>query len=134
LGYISATRVKKESAERQALKTFLEGLAKTARQEGILDLKETNEKTKRRMDSLLRKFNSSLPHGLFSPLFAPDPDLLEREANRLAPKSDIELTRMSETQHVAQRNLAQCLSADYMDVYVATSMRTDADFVSVNQF
>ena len=85
------------------------------------------------MDSLLRKFHSSL-HGLFSPLFAPDADLLEREAARLAPKSEVELARMGETQHSAQRNLAQCLSADYMDVYVATSMRTDADFVSVNQF
>lgn len=134
LGYISAARVRRESAERQALKTFLEGLAKTTREQGGPDLNAINEKTKRRMDSLLRKFNSSLPHGLFSPLFAPDADLLEREAARLAPKSDIELARMSETQHIAQRNLAQYLSADYMDAYVATSMRTDADFVSVNQF
>jgi transcriptional regulator with XRE-family HTH domain len=134
LGYISAARVRKEAAERQALKTFLENLAKTVREQGAPDLKGTNEKTKRRMDSLLRTFNSSLPHGLFSPLFAPDADQLDREASRLAPKSDVELARMSETQHIAQRNLAQCLSADYMDVYVATSMRTDADFVSVNQF
>ncbi len=134
LGYVSATRVKKETAERQALKTFLQGLAKNAREQGSLDLKNTNERTKRRMDSLLRKFDSSLPRGLFSPLFAPDPDLLEREATRLAPKSDVELARMNETQNIAQRNLAQCLSADYMDVYVATSMRSDADFVSVNQF
>ncbi len=134
LGYISAARVKKETAERQVLKTFLEGLAKSAREQGSLDLTQTNEKTKRRMDSLLRKFDSSLPRGLFSPLFAPDADLLEREATRLAPKSDVELARMSETQHIAQRNLAQCLSADHLDVYVATSMRTDAEFVSVNQF
>jgi hypothetical protein len=101
LGYISAARVKKETFERQALKTFLEGLAKSARKDGVLDLKETNEKTRRRMDSLLRKFDSSLPHGLFSTLFAPDPDLLEREAIRLAPKSQVELARMSETQHIA---------------------------------
>ena len=134
LGYISAAQVKKETAERQALKTFLEDLAKTLRDEKRLDLEKINEKTKRRMDSLLRKFNSSLPHGLFSPLFAPDPDLLERESLRVAPKSNIEITRMSETQRIGQRNLAHCLSADYMDVYVATSMRTDADFVSVNKF
>jgi transcriptional regulator with XRE-family HTH domain len=134
LGYISAARVKKEAAERQALKTFLEGLAKAAREQGTLNLEKTNEKTKRRMDSLLRKFNSSLPHGLFSPLFAPDPDLLEREAARLAPKTETELARMSESQHIGQRNLAQYLSADHMDVYIATSMRTDPDFVSVNKF
>lgn len=134
LGYISAARVKKEAAERQALKTFLEGLAKTAREKGTLNLEGINEKTKRRMDSLLRKFESSLPRGLYSPLFAPDADLLEREAARLAPKTETELARMSESQHIGQRNLAQYLSADYMDVYVATSMRTDPDFVSVNQF
>ena len=134
LGYISAARVKKEEKERQALKTFLESLARTARDQGRLNLENVNEKTKRRMDSLLRKFKTSLPHGPFSPLFAPDPDLLEREAARLAPKSDQELARMSETQQIALRNLAQCLSSDHMDVYVATSMRTDADFVSVNQF
>src|SRR5258708_5566289 len=106
----------------------------TARKEGGFDLENIHEKTKRRMDSLLRKFKSSLPHGLFSPLFAPDPDLLEREAARLAPKSETELARMSESQRIGQRNLAQYLSADHMDVYVATSMRTDPDFVSVHKF
>jgi len=34
----------------------------------------------------------------------------------------------------AEQNLANYLSADYLDVYVATSMRTDADFISVNRF
>jgi len=134
LGYVSAVLVSKETKERQVLKTFLEGLAASARKPGGLDLTKINEKTRRRMDSLLRKFNSTLTHGLFSPLFAPDPDLLEREAAILAPKSEEELVRMAETQRIAQRNLAQYLSADYMDVYVATSMRTIPDFVSVNQF
>ena len=32
------------------------------------------------------------------------------------------------------RNLASYLSADYLDLYVATSMRSDADYVSVDQF
>jgi hypothetical protein len=76
LGYISAARVRRESAERQALKTFLEALANAIRKHGGPDLSAINEKTKRRMDSLLRKFNSSLPHGLFSPLFAPDDEAL----------------------------------------------------------
>jgi transcriptional regulator with XRE-family HTH domain len=134
LGYVSAVLVSKETKERQVLKTFLEGLASSARKPSGLDLTKINEKTRRRMDSLLRKFNSTLTHGLFSPLFAPDPDLLEREATILAPKSEEELVRMAETQRIAQRNLAQYLSADYMDVYVATSMRTIPDFVSVNQF
>ena len=41
---------------------------------------------------------------------------------------------MQATQSVAQQNLAQYLAADYLDVYVATSMRTESDFVSVNRF
>ena len=134
LGYVSAVLVSKETKERRAIKSFLESLAESARKPGGFDLSKIHEKTRRRMDSLLRKFNSTLSHGLFSPLFAPDPDLLEREAARLAPKSEGELVQMGETQRIAQRNLAQYLSADYMDVYVATSMRTIADFVSVNQF
>lgn len=134
LGYISAERVKKETAERQAVKTFLEKLADNATRKGNLELEKISEKTKRRMDSMLRKFNTALPYGLFSPLFAPDPDLLVREAARLAPKTDLELARMNETQQIAERNFAHYVSADYMDVYVATSMRTDADFVSVNEF
>ena len=35
---------------------------------------------------------------------------------------------------VAQQNLAQYLAADHLDVYVATSMRSGSDFVSVNRF
>jgi hypothetical protein len=86
------------------------------------------------MDSLLRQFDSRCKLGLFSPLFAPDPDQLMREAQYLAPKTDVELARMQETQDIALKNLSQYLSADHLDVYVATSMRSDADFVSVNQF
>jgi transcriptional regulator with XRE-family HTH domain len=134
LGYVSAAQVSEETKQRQALKTFLEGLAKDARKTGGFDLERISEKTRRRMDSLLQKFDSIITQGLFSPLFAPDADLLEREAARLAPKSEVEVARIGDTQRTAQRNLAQYLSADYMDVYVATSMRTNADFVSVNQF
>jgi hypothetical protein len=133
LGYVSATLVAKETKERLVIQIFLENLAKSAREKDGPGLELIHEKTKRRMDSLLRKFGSTL-HGLFSPLFAPDADLLEREALRLAPKNELELARMDETQRMGLRNLAQYLSADYMDVYVATSMRTNADFVSVNRF
>jgi transcriptional regulator with XRE-family HTH domain len=132
LGYISAARVSKEAAERQAVKSFLQDLAKEVRRNGPSVLEAVPEKTKRRMDSLLRKFNTNFPHGLFSPLFGPDADELEREAARIAPKTEDELARMSATQEIALRNLAEYLAADYMDVYVATSMRTDADFISVN--
>lgn len=135
LGYISAARVKQESAEREALKRFLEALAKSIRKDGAqVALDKLPTKTRRRMDSLLRQFRSTLEHGLFSPLFAPDPNEIEREAQRLAPKTDEELTRMANTQATAMRNLARYLSADHMDLYVATSMRSDADFVSVNHF
>ena len=41
---------------------------------------------------------------------------------------------MESTQEMALRNLSRYLAADQMDVYVATSMRTAPDFVSVNHF
>lgn len=41
---------------------------------------------------------------------------------------------MESAQKQALENLSHYLSADYMDVYVATSMRTESDFVSVNRF
>jgi|ERR1044071_6548561 transcriptional regulator with XRE-family HTH domain len=133
LGYISAARVKQESVERQALKEFLEKLASAIRTHGKGALQEVPTKTLRKMDSYLRKFDSSLQHGFLSPLFVPDSDELQRDAARLAP-SDDRLARIAETQSIALSNLSQYLSADYMDVYVATSMRSDADFISVNQF
>jgi transcriptional regulator with XRE-family HTH domain len=134
LGYISAARVKQESAERSAVQKFLIGLSDKIKKSGKAVLDDIPEKTRRRMDSLLRQFNSNFKHGLFSPLFAPDPDQLLREAQWLAPKTEQELARMQETQDIALRNLGQYLSADHLDIYVATSMRSDADFVSVNQF
>ena len=134
LGYISAARVEKESAERQALASFLRDLAKGIREEGKTATDRYTERKLRAMDSLLRKFGSNIEHGLLSPLFLPDHDAIEREADAVAPKQEGEIARMAETQRTALQNLAQYLTADYLDVYVATSMRSDADFVSVNRF
>lgn len=133
LGYIAATRVKKEEKERSELAVFLREMASDKRANKF-DISKINEKTKRKMDSLLRKFNSKIDNGLFSPLFHPDPALLDKEADFISPKEGGDIEKMGETQRVAYRNLANYLTADYMDVYVATSMRSDADFVSVNRF
>ncbi|UJR86679.1 helix-turn-helix domain-containing protein [Sandaracinus amylolyticus] len=133
LGYISAERARQEHGERTLLASFLRELADAlAADKSALD--QFSEKRRRKMDSLLRKFNSNIQHGFLSPLFAPDPDQLRREADFLAPKEDSDLARMADTQARAQRNLAHYLAADHLDVYVATSMRSDADFVSVNSF
>ena len=102
---------------------FLKDLAVQVRASGASALASISRKQLRRIDSLLRKFHSGIAHGLLSPLFAPDPDVLEREAEALRPKSDHELQRIASTQGVGMRNLAAYLSADYLDVYVATSMR-----------
>lgn len=134
LGYIAAERVKRESAERAALRTFLVDLAKEIREHGPGALTATSDKKRRKMDSLLRQFDPGSRHSLFSPLFLPDPDQLERKAEQVGPKEDTDLARMGETQSIAQQNLAHYLAADHLDVYVATSMRSDADFVSVNRF
>ncbi|MGK3995890.1 helix-turn-helix domain-containing protein [Sorangium sp. So ce1024] len=134
LGYISAARVRQEQDERQALSSFLMDLATRIESKGAPALNDSPEKKRRKMGSLLRKFASSLTHDFLSPLFTPDPDQLRREAARVAPKEEGELARIAETQAIGQRNLARYLAADHLDVYVATSMRTDADFASVNAF
>lgn len=134
LGYISAARVQLEAAERQSLSTFLSDIAKRIRAGEPRALATTPEQTLRRMDTLLRKFDTQLAHGVMSPLFAPDADALEREAIRLAPRADQELARMAHTQSIAEKNLASYLTSDAIDVYVATSMRSDADYVSVTGF
>jgi transcriptional regulator with XRE-family HTH domain len=135
LGYISAARVKQENDERATLSRFLKNLAKEFReQDSTRAISNIAAKTKIRMDSLLRKFDSHFRHGLFSSLFAPSADEIDQEADRLAPKSDDEITRMEQTQMQALENLAFYLASDFLDVYVATSMRSDADFVSVNTF
>lgn len=134
LGYISAKKVSQESAERRWLIEQLRLLSKDMEKDGPLATEKLNIKTRRKIDSLLRKFESTISHGVSSPLFQPDSDALIREADRLAPKTNQELARMDETQKKALRNLARYLAADHMDVYVATSMRTAPDFISVNHF
>ncbi|UAY51284.1 helix-turn-helix domain-containing protein [Ferruginibacter albus] len=133
LGYIAASRVKVEESERKDLANFLNLLADQKRK-NELSLNNYNEKTKRKYDSLLRKFNSKIEHSLFSPLFSPSPEFLEREAKFIKPEGGNDFEEMEKTQIQAYENLAHYLSADFMDVYVATSMRSDADFVSVNNF
>ncbi len=134
LGYISAARVQKAKAERTWLAQALEELANKIEKEGRTAVDALSTKKRRKMGSLLRSFDSTIPHDLLSPLFAPDPDRLRREAARIAPKGQDDIRRMEETQATGLRNLARYLTADHMDVYVATSMRSDADFLSVNSF
>lgn len=134
LGYISATRARQETDERRVLADFLIELAKDIEAEGKGAIAKYSEKRRRRMGSFLRKFQSQFQHDLMSPLFSPDPDAIRREAQLIAPKEEGDLLQIEQTQSQAQRNLAKYLSADYLDIYVATSMRTDADFVSVNRF
>jgi DNA-binding XRE family transcriptional regulator len=129
LGYIAAERVKQEQDERHELAAFLIELA-----EKKISVESTSEKKKRKIDTLLRKFESRIEHGLFSQLFRPDADVLLRESKRLAPKESTDIQRMEDTQKIAYQNLSNYLTSDYMDVYVATSMRSDSDFISVNRF
>ena len=134
LGYISAQRVRQEAKERRWLIDQLRVLAKSIKSHDPTAFTRLGDKLSRKTDSLLRKFDSTILHGVSSPLFQPDPDELEREADRLAPKTEEQLQRMETTQQIALQNLSRYLAADHMDVYVATSMRTSPDFVSVNNF
>ena len=68
-----------------------------------------------------------------SPLFVPNPAELEAEASRIL-RDEKDVAEMENTQSIALRNLSNYVSADYIDVYVATSMRKDSDYISVNRF
>ncbi len=133
LGYISSGTIRQERDIRVETSNFLKKLARNlSENKPVFD--GVAEKEKRKMDSHLRELNSSLAHGLLSPLFAQDPDALRREAELIAPKEENDLAKIERCHEAGLRNLARYLAADYLDVYVATSMRSPADFVSVNRF
>lgn len=134
LGYIAAAKLEQERKEREELVTWLREMAAFIREKGRGDIEKYKPKRRREMESLLRKFGSRLDHGPMSPLFSPAPEELEAEAENLAPKDETDRARIAATQAAGLRNLSQYLAADHMDVYVATSMREDSDFVSVNRF
>lgn len=134
LGYIAAAKLEQERMERDELVMWLREMAAFLRDNGRGEIEKFKPKRRREMESLLRKFGSRLNHGPMSPLFSPAPEELEAEAAHLAPKDATDRDRIAATQSVGLRNLSQYLAADHMDVYVATSMREDSDFVSVNRF
>jgi transcriptional regulator with XRE-family HTH domain len=110
LGYISAARARQEAEERRELSDFLLDLASKIESEGKSAVDGYTEKRRRRMGSLLRKFNSRFEHDLMSPLFSPDADAIRREASAIAPKEEGDLARIEQTQAQAQRNLARYLA------------------------
>jgi transcriptional regulator with XRE-family HTH domain len=134
LGYISAVRIRQELKEREVLSAYLKQLAQAIRAKGTGAIAEISIRKQRKMDTLLRKFHSQRPHGPIRPLLSPDPAQLETEPERIAPSGQGELERIAMTQRKGLANLSRYLTADFMDVYIATSMRTQADFVSVNRF
>ncbi len=132
LGYISVEKVRKQSRERQELSSKLTELASGLRANPKAGLAGVSDKRISRIQTLLRKFDSQIK--IETTLFGTtDPEALEREAKRVAPE-DQELARIEETQNLGLKNLAAYLTEPYMDVYVATSMRERADFISVNSF
>jgi transcriptional regulator with XRE-family HTH domain len=133
LGYISVGKYRQQRKKRELLSTRLRDLASAIQKKGKIAVDEMSEKRKRQIDSLLKELGTSLSHTPLSSLFAPNVAELEAEANRVLRKVSDEET-MELAQRQALENLSHYLSSDYMDVYVATSMRTESDFISVNRF
>lgn len=133
LGYISVDNYRKQRAKRELLSRYLLELAAAIRRDGTGAVDALGEKRRRKIDSLLRELDSKLQHTPISSLFNPNPADLESEAARVLRKESDE-AQMADTQAEALTNLSNYVSADFMDVYVATSMRTDSDFVAVNRF
>jgi len=132
LGYISAERVKQQNRERHDLHSKLLELAQWVERDAAGSLLSFPAKKLHRIQTLLRKFDSELQieETLFSKV---DPLEIRREAQHLAPE-DEDLARIAETQELGLQNLTAYLTEPYLDVYIATSMRERADFISVNNF
>lgn len=132
LGYISAERVRRQNRERHELHSKLLELAQWVEKDQTGSMLSFPTKKLHRIQALLRKFDSDLEieETLFNKV---DPEEVRREAARMAPE-DEDLARIEETQEIGQENLSAYLTEPYMDVYIATSMRERADFISVNTF
>ncbi len=135
LGYISAERIRLDHRERQGLSTKLHQFAQWLKEhpeESAHGYAQVSLKNFRRIQTLLRHFDSPLEieDTLFSSI---DAEAVEKEAIHIAPK-DSDLARIQETQEMGLRNLAAYLTEPHMDIYIATSMRERADFISVNAF
>jgi transcriptional regulator with XRE-family HTH domain len=132
LGYISAERVRRENRERHELHSKLLELATWIEKDSNKSILLFPSKKLHKIQTLLRKFDSDLEieETLFNKV---DPDEVRREAIHMAPE-DEDLARIEETQEMGQQNLSAYLTEPYMDVYIATSMRERADFISVNTF
>lgn len=133
LGYISAAKYKTQKRKRETLAKYLRDLAKEVRAKGPHALDELGEKRRRKIDSLMRELGSTMAHTPMSPLFVSNAASLESEASRIL-RDEKDEAEMAHIQSQALSNLSQYISADHMDVYVATSMRSTSDFVSVNRF
>jgi transcriptional regulator with XRE-family HTH domain len=132
LGYIAAERVKKEHKDRKELAEKLLHVANALKSGGVPALEKMHKRTLNRIRTLLRQFNSTLE--LEPNLFGTIDHLqVESEAKRIAPQEK-DLAQIENTQNIGIRNLAAYLTEPFIDVYVATSMREHADFISVNNF
>ena len=133
LGYISVDAYRKQRAKRELLAKYLRELADAVRREGPTAVDALTEKKRRKIDSLVHELDSKLRHTPMSSLFTPNPAELEAEASRIL-RDESDEAEMASTQSEALTNLSNYVSADFMDVYVATSMRTESDFIAVNRF
>ncbi|MBF2051883.1 MAG: helix-turn-helix transcriptional regulator [Candidatus Sericytochromatia bacterium] len=132
LGYISAERVKQQNRERHELHRSLLELASWIERSPDHSISGFSAKKLHRIQARLRKFESELQieETLFSKV---DPAEIRREALHLSPE-DEDLARIAATQERGLQNLTAYLTEPYLDVYIATSMRERADFISVNTF
>lgn len=133
LGYIAVNRIKEQNRDRSDLARHLIEVAEMVDKDGAQSISDLPATRVRRIQTLLRNFDVEgivLEHGLFARI---DPDELRSVAKRIVPEDD-DLIRIEDTQRRGLANLSAYLTEPFLDVYVATSMRDDADFVSVNAF
>lgn len=134
LGYVAVERMRAEKKERKEFADFLLEIADKKANGSLNIAKDYTERKIRKMSTLRTKFESKLQYGFFDNLFNPSEEELRQEAAYINPERQEDFDAIEKTQNQAYHNLSNYLAADYMDVYVATSMREDSDFISVNSF
>lgn len=106
LGYISVAKYKGQKLRRETLARYLRELAAAIRKEGASAVEQLTEKRKRKIDSLLKEFSSTLMHTPLSGLFAPNAAELEAEASRIL-RDEKDEVEMEAAQSQALSNLSQ---------------------------
>lgn len=126
LGYISSAEVTELDLSKKLIETLLVDTTKT--QEVLKNLGNVRQE---KMAALLRKHGIEFPSSGVAGLFRED---LERKLNQISEVYRPLKKRQEGAIAIGKRNTHRYLTLPFIDVYFATSMRNNEDFIAQNGF